>query len=84
MWNVRGEAPLVFVHVPLAGSYSSALSEKLSTVHLVSPPTTNTLPLGSRVAVWFSRALISEPVVTDNHHGVGAFLLASVEIEPLA
>ena len=35
------------VHVPLAGSYSSALLRGL----LASPPATSTLPLGSNVAV---------------------------------
>ena len=36
------------VHVPLAGSYSSAL---LREPLLLDPPATSTLPLGSNVAV---------------------------------
>ena len=40
--------PPVAVHVPLAGSYSSALEPLLSKS---SPAATRTMPLGSRVAV---------------------------------
>ena len=49
------------VQIPLAGSYSSALAEGLKL--LSSPPATRTMPLGSKVAVWFSRASLRLPVV---------------------
>ena len=46
------------LHVPLAGSYSSALVRKLP----LYPLATSTLPLGSNVAVCTSRALARLPV----------------------
>ena len=49
----------VAVHVPVAGSYSSALLKKPG---LLAPPATSTLPLGSSVAVCRARAVMSLPV----------------------
>src|SRR5207249_10757112 len=50
----------VAVHVPLAGSYSSALLKTPS--QSLNPPATSTLPLGSSVAVCRSRAVPRLPV----------------------
>ena len=47
------------VHVPLAGSYSSAL---LNTPLSPTPPATSTLPEYGSVAVWYPRALPMLPV----------------------
>ena len=46
------------LHVPLAGSYSSALVRKTPFY----PPATSTLPLGSNVAVCCRRAVLRLPV----------------------
>ena len=51
----------VALHVPLAGSYSSALLRPLPLPSGV-PPATSTLPLGSNVAVWKKRAVLRLPV----------------------
>ena len=48
-------AVLVGVYVPVAGSYSSAVSRK-------NPPVIRTFPLGSSVEVWLSRADVIIPV----------------------
>ena len=48
------------VHVPLAGSYSSALLRPLPL--LPTPAATSTLPLGSNVAVCDRRAVVRLPV----------------------
>jgi hypothetical protein len=45
----------VLFHVPLAGSYNSALS-------VGQPPAARTFPLGSSVAVWKLRATLRLPV----------------------
>jgi hypothetical protein len=50
----------VGIQVPLAGSYSSALADTL--ILLSNPPATNTIPLGSRVAVCWERAVLRLPV----------------------
>src|SRR6476620_3375021 len=50
----------VALHVPPAGSYSSAL---LRVPLLLDPPTTSALPLRSRVAVLLTRAVPRLPVV---------------------
>ena len=46
-------------NVPVPGSYSSAEARKPM---LLWPPVTNTLPLGSSVAVWPVRAVAMLPV----------------------
>src|SRR6266513_420884 len=48
------------VHVPVAGSYSSALRD--STEALLIPPATRTSPFGSNVAVCIARAVWRLPV----------------------
>src|SRR6476659_9686098 len=55
----------VAVHVPLAGSYSSAV------VLAPNPPATKTLPLGSNVAVCPKRAGVRLPVLL-NVNGASA------------
>src|SRR5258707_3700659 len=45
----------VALHVPVAGSYSSALLRKLTPLN---PPATSTLPLGNNVAVCARRAVL--------------------------
>src|SRR6185369_11569444 len=49
----------VFVQVPLAGSYSSALARK---PELLTPPATSTRPFASSVAVWPCRGADNGPV----------------------
>src|SRR5205823_1230797 len=49
----------VTLHVPVAGSYSSAVLRALLTRK---PPVIRTLPLDSSVAVWLLRAVLSVPV----------------------
>src|SRR5512142_2908505 len=49
----------VWLHVPEAGSYSSAVRRSPLSLY---PPATSTLPLGSSVAVWPQRAEAMEPV----------------------
>ncbi|SRR5258706_12144076 len=52
-------------HVPLAGSYSSAVPSNprlCAEAWPTSPPTTSTWPLVSSVAVWPERAALSAPV----------------------
>src|ERR1044071_4476909 len=49
----------VAVHVPVAGSCSSALLKKPPPFH---PPATSTLPEDSSVALWFSRPVTRLPV----------------------
>src|SRR5437764_163130 len=57
VWPMRAVAMLpVTVHVPLAGSYSSALLSGQAV--LVQPPATRTFPLGSKVAVCRVRAVV--------------------------
>src|SRR5512142_570665 len=51
----------VSVHLPVAGSYSSALDDGLPPT-CSSPPTTSTFPSASSVAVCCQRALFSLPV----------------------
>ena len=50
----------VAVHVPVAGSYSSALAKGCSQSSM--PPATSTCPFGSNVAVCESRAVAMLPV----------------------
>jgi len=54
----------VGVNVPVEGSYNSAVAETLLPLmeNESVPPAINTLPLGSRVAVWFTRCLLILPV----------------------
>src|SRR6266545_2920435 len=52
----------VAVHRPVAGSYTSALDNEVYCAASGAPPVTSSLPLNSRVVVWFSRAIASEPV----------------------
>ena len=49
------------VQVPVAGSYSSALAEAWSGPSC--PAATNTIPLGSKVAVWNECPLFRLPVL---------------------
>src|SRR5947208_1697550 len=46
----------VALHIPVAGSYSSALA-KMPTSNS-KPPATSTCPLGSNVAVWLKRGVV--------------------------
>ena len=48
------------LHVPLAGSYSSALVS--GPLVLLNPPVTSTLPFGSNVVVCPRRAMLRLPV----------------------
>src|SRR5258708_908960 len=65
----REERIAVVLHVPLRGSYSSALL-KYSTP-LLYPPATSTFPLGSNVAVCPKRAVVRLPVLL-NVNGASA------------
>jgi len=57
VWSYRGVDMLpVTVHLPAAGSYSSAL-ERICELE-PSPPATNTKPFGNSVAVWAQRATL--------------------------
>jgi hypothetical protein len=58
-WRRAATSGPVDVHVPLAGSYSSALA-RVAPPSL--PPATSTFPLGSRVAEWSWRAARGDPV----------------------
>jgi len=51
----------VAVHIPVAGSYSSALAKTVNP-SLPTPPATNTCPFNSNVAVWEKRAVPRSPV----------------------
>src|SRR5262249_4194195 len=52
----------VAVQVPVAGLYSSALASGVQQPGGLEPPTTRTSPLGSRVALCPTRAMVIEPV----------------------
>ena len=53
----------VDVHVPVAGSYSSAVSATSTLMPSMPAPATRTLPLGRSVAVWDARCRLMLPVV---------------------
>src|ERR1041384_4919353 len=72
----------VVVHTPVAGSYTSVLEREVNWKLSGAPPETNTLPSSSRVVVWFSRALASEPVTV--HVPVAGSYSSQVAVEPAA
>src|SRR6266540_515333 len=72
----------VAVHAPVAGSYTSALDNEVYCAASGAPPVTSSLPLNSRVVVWFSRAIASEPIAV--HVPAAGSYSSQVVVEPEA